>query len=72
MTQIYYVERKADDLRTGNLFVDWAVHRECGTYPAPQRITNIRAKDGRISVTLADLTKVELHDEHICIVQEVA
>jgi hypothetical protein len=71
MTEIYHVQRKADDLRLGNMFVDWAVMPR-GPYPKPRRIINLKEHKGNIRVYLDDMSTYVLRPEHIVIVQEIA
>lgn len=73
MTDTYYVERKAENLKTGDMFCSWAVIKN-GSYPEPKRvldIKNTKNRNGRIKIRLDDVT-FEVFPEHILIVQEVA
>jgi len=60
MTATYYCSRKAEDLRIGNLFVDWAIRKGKGeevVYGLPTRITNIKVTDH-----VTDELRVDLQD----------
>ena len=56
MTAAYYVKRKAEDLRIGHSFVDWAFPTD-GIYGRPARITSIRTVD-----LVTDELRVDLED----------
>ena len=71
MTKIYYVQRKADDLRIGNMFCYWAYGQE----QKPSRILNIRTPrslKGMLKINLDDGTSLTLHPEHLVVVEEQA
>lgn len=69
MTRIYQVFRKAEDLRLGDLFVDWAEGRE---KQEASRILNIKKKKAKLEVVLANGQSLPLHPEHRVIVEEIA
>ena len=73
MTRTMYVQRKAEDLRLGNMYVHWAVLGEA-KYHEPARIIGIVKLKGskKIKISLDDLTQRSFNPEHLVIVQEVA
>ena len=71
MTKSYYVQRKADDLRIGNMFCHWAISQQ----QEPSRILDIRTPrslKGMLKINLNDGTSLTLHPEHVVVVQELA
>ena len=74
MTAAYYVKRKAEDLRIGHSFVDWAFPTD-GIYGRPARITSIRTVDlvtDELRVDLDDGRKFRFLPEMEVVVMEVA
>ena len=71
MTRTYFVERKADDLKTGNMFVSWAKMLR-GEYPIARRITGLMLKKGVITVFLDDCNSYKFDPDHVVIVEEFA
>lgn len=71
MTRGYYVEKKAEDLKIGDMFCHWA-QMDDGLYPEAARILFIQTIDKKLHIELADERKLELQPEMIVIVQELA
>ena len=72
MTRTWYVGRKAEDLRTGNMFVHWAAITS-GKYPEGRRILGIQTcKGGQIKIGLDDLSHYKFEPKHVVMVSEVA
>ena len=74
MTQLVYIQLKAEDLRLGNMLAHWAVMDD-GLYPDPSRIMDIHKKNPngkKLIVKLADGRTMELMPEMLVVIQEVA
>lgn len=72
MTAVYLVERKAEDLRLGDMFISWAMVWDQEMKVVPKRILNIREAKGKVVLSLDDCSTLQLHREHVVIVQETA
>ena len=71
MTRKRYIEKKADDLRTGDQFVSWA-SMELSDYPEASRILNIKSRDGGVRIFLDNGCRMTLHNEHMALVEVLA
>ena len=73
MTQLVHVQRKAEDLKLGDMFTWWAVMKD-GFYPEASRILDIKDEKDRprFEVVLADGRTHLLKPGMVVIVQEVA
>ena len=74
MTATYYCRRAAEDLRIGNMFVDWAFPTD-GVYGRPSRITSIKTVNlvtDELRVDLDDGRKFRFLPEMEVVVMEVA
>ena len=72
MTQIYFVETVADDLKIGQMFVSWALRKD-REYPDARRILDIKTQsDGKLKLWLDTLETIVLMPEQICVIREVA
>lgn len=72
MTAVYFVEKKAADLRLGDMFLSWFVTWDKKKEAIPKRILNIKEKKGKLEISFDDTSKATLHPEHIVLVQEIA
>jgi hypothetical protein len=75
MSRFYYYKKKAEDLRLGDLFVDWVLQeKEDGkwVYGQPRRILNIRQAGDNIWVWLDDMTRMRFRPGFLVIVKEMA
>jgi hypothetical protein len=72
MTKRVYIQVKADDLRTGNKFVEWALNTE-GVYGPGRRILDVHAvKSGLLSIKLDDMSKFQLRPGQLVVIEELA
>ena len=70
MTKIVYVNRAAEDLRAGNMYVSW-VHVDQEAKSVPVRILDVyKKRNGMMCVKLDDLSQLSLHPEHVIVIQE--
>jgi len=79
MSKFYYISKKADDLRMGDLFVDWAIQlQEFPNLERPaHRITSIKNRydkryDEFLEIKLDDGRKFNMHPGHKAIVRVLA
>ena len=72
MTDVYYIEVLAEDLKLGSMFVAWALKTNPPVYGDPSRVLNIKDVGGLLKVYLADCRVFRLHPEHKVIIQELA
>ena len=70
MTEIYYVRRKASDLKEGDMFVSWFSNSD-NDRPRSKRIMRTTQRGGKVTIYLDD-AKLSVHKEHVVLVQEVA
>jgi hypothetical protein len=71
MTRFYYVQKKAENLKLGDMYVDWAFPKS-GVYGDPARILDIKEKGGRIEVKLDNLRKKVFLPGFLVIVEVMA
>ena len=73
MTTLYYVQQKAEELKTGNMFCSWAVFED-GLYPEASQIMNIKEspRKKKLNVILADGRDLELKPEMLVVIQDYA
>ena len=72
MTRQYYVLRKADDLKLGNMYCHWAQEKD-GKYYAPRRILAIqKTRDHKIKISLDDCSHFSFNPEHQVVIAEMA
>lgn len=70
MKQLCYVQKKAEDLKLGDMFAYWAVMKD-NLYPKPSRILDIKnGKKEKLEVILADGQSYKLKPEMIVVIQE--
>ncbi len=69
MTQIVYIQVKAEDLRLGTMFCHWAVMND-GLYPEPRRILDIKKNGKKLEIYLDDQTIKQLTPKQLVIIQE--
>lgn len=72
MTDRYYVERKAEDLHMGDMYVSWFRLKEFKNYPAARRILNIVATPNEIRIYLDDASALSLKPGQYIVVEELA
>ena len=73
MTQLVHVQRKAEDLKLGDMFCHWSMMDD-GLYPEASRILDIKPEKDRprFEVVLADGRTHLLKPGMIVVIQEVA
>lgn len=69
MTRIYYIKKRASDLKLGDKFVDWAIHP---VYGKSRRILNIKKIDDHLDVSLDDLATLKFHPQHSVVIEVMA
>jgi len=69
MTKTYYVKERAENLKLGDLFVDWAV---APVYGEGHRILNIKNKGEYLKVYLDDTRQFNLHPKHAVVIEVLA
>ena len=77
MTKSYYVKRAADDLKLGDMFVNWAAlqYAENVQYPQSRRVLNIKKPiidNAKIVVTLEDGAEFHLFRNHLVLIEVTA
>ena len=73
MTRTFYVQRKAEDLKLGDLYVAWAKRNtKDWDYEEPTRILNLKESKGMIWFHTAVGDNFLLHPEQQVVVMEVA
>jgi len=73
MTRIYHIQKKAADLKLGDLFVDWAFPKEDPPiYSEANRILNIKEKNDHLIIVLDDGRKFNMHPGHLAVVEVMA
>ena len=73
MTQIVFVQQKAENLKVGNMFCHWAVFED-GLYPEASQIMNIKEspRKKKLKVILEDGRKLELFPDMLVVIQDYA